>query len=116
MHLYASNVQATRVTLNWRYNENPPVGNLVAFYISCYLQDERHPNLNGQPIFENLLYSVSNPKQTDFSYMISDRLLPGVSYNLDIAAVTEISENGHGGAGPIARMSFTTLRTGVMNS
>lgn len=108
MHLYASKIQARSVTINWVYNENPPVGRLVGFFISYYLQDERYPNQNGDPIRENLLYTVANLDQIDFSYVISEHLSPGVSYNVYVAAITE-----GGGDGPPARMSVTTLRTGI---
>ena len=110
MHLYASKIQADSVTINWRYNENPPVGRLVGFYISYYLQDERYPNQNGARIRENLFYEVNNLNQIDFSYVISEYLSPGVSYNVYVAAITDTIEGG--GAGPQASMSVTTLRIG----
>lgn len=110
MNLYASKIQHNRVTINWRYNENPPVGKLVAFYISYYLQDERYPNLNGAPVRENWPYYDIDPHQMDFSYVIDEHLSPGISYNVYVAAVTEIAKGG--GAGPQASMSVTTLRTG----
>lgn len=111
MHLYASKIQARSVTINWRYNENPPVGQLVGFYISYYLQDERYPNQNGDPIRENLLYEVANQDQIEFSYVIDEHLSPGVSYNVYVAAVTDMIQGG--GNGPLASMSVTTLRTGI---
>ena len=109
MHLYASMVQPNSVTINWRYNENPPVGKLVGFYISYYLQDERYPNQNGEPIDENRFLSFDNSNQV-FSHVINEHLSPGVSYNVYVAAVTEATEGG--GTGPQASMSVTTLRSG----
>ena len=114
MHLYASKIQARSVTINWRYNENPPVGELVGFYISYYLQDERYPNQNGDPIRENLLYEVANLDQIDFSYIINEHLSPGVSYNVYVAAITDRIQGG--GDGPLASMSVTTLRTGIQTN
>ena len=109
MQLYASKVQPNSVTINWRYNEDPPVGRLVGFYISYYVQDERYPNQNGAPILENELYSVAIANQMEsFSYVISERLSSGISYNVYVAAVTELYAGG--GAGPQASMSVTTQR------
>lgn len=113
MHLYASKIQPKSVTINWRYNENPPVGKLVGFYISYYLQDERSPNQNGELIEENLLFSVDNPNQIDFSYVIDEHLYPGISYNVYVAAVNEV-EGGE--AGPQTSISVTTLRTGTIDN
>lgn len=111
MHLYASKIQDRSVTINWRYNENPPVGELIGFYISYYLQDERYPNQNGDPIRENFLYEASNRNgRTDFSHIINEHLSPGVSYNVYVAAITDTIQGG--GAGPQASMSVTTLRIG----
>lgn len=110
MHLYASKILASSVTINWRYNENPPVGDLVGFYISYYLQDERYPNQNRAPIRENLFHEVSNQNQIDFSYVLDEHLSPGGSYNVYVSAITDTTEGG--GPGPQASMSVTTLRTG----
>ena len=98
------------MTINWRYDENPPVGRLIGFYISYYLQDYRYPNQNGAPIRENLFYEVNNLNQIDFSDVISEHLSPGVSYNIYVAAITDTIEGG--GIGPQASMSVTTLRIG----
>ena len=115
MRLYASKVKPLSVTINWRYDENPPVGNLVGFYISYYLQDERNPSQNGAPIRENLFHEVDNPNQMDFSYLIDEFgfLSSGTSYNVYIAAVTDTVYGG--GAGSEASMSFTTQRDRKMD-
>lgn len=111
MHLYAAKIGSTSVTINWSYKENSPVGRLVGFYISYYLQDERYSNQNGAQIRENLLYEIDNLNQIDFSYIISEHLAPGVSYNIYVAALTDTSEFDDG-AGPQARISVTMLRIG----
>ena len=86
------------------------MGDLVGFYISYYLQDERTPSLNGEPIRENLLHSVNNANQMDFSYVIDEYLSSGTSYNVYVAAITDIIYGG--GNGPEASISFTTQRIG----
>ena len=99
------------MTINWRYSENPPVGQLIGFYISYYLQDKRYPNRNGDPIRENDFYETTNLNgRTEFSHVISEHLSPGVSYNIYVAAITNTLQGG--GVGPQASMSITTLRTG----
>ena len=113
MRLYASKVQPFSVTINWRYDDNPPVGNLVGFYISYYLQDERNPSQDGASVRENLFHGVDNPNQIDFSYLIDEFLSSGTSYNVYIAAVTDTVHGG--GSGPEASMSFTTQRIGKVD-
>lgn len=87
------------------------MGQLIGFYISYYLQDERYTNQNGDPIRENLFYEATNLNgRTDFSLVISEHLSPGTSYNIYVAAITDTIQGG--GIGPQASMSITTLRIG----
>jgi hypothetical protein len=88
------------------------VGQLIGFYISYYLQDERYSNQNGDPIRENVFYEATNLNggRTDFSYVISEHLSPGISYNIYVAAITDTIQGG--GTGPQASMSVTTIRIG----
>ena len=109
MQLYTTEVLPNRAVLHWTYSERPAVGQLLGFFINLHYRNTRFPDQDGVFIVREFYDNISGGEMTEFSHLLI-YLSTGVEYNVFVSAATIAGE------GPKAKMSFKTVRTGMVTA